>query len=258
MTAVAEPALSETEREPVVLSWSGGKDSSLALGALRDDPRVEVVALLTSVTARYDRISIHGVRHDLLLQQAEALALPLVEVALQPECTNADYEAAFHWAAMALRARFPRLRRIAFGDLYLQDVRAYRERLLSAAGLEGHFPLWGHGTAALARRFIALGYRAHLVCVDSTRLAPTFAGRVFDDALLAELPETVDPCGEGGEFHTFVSDGPIFRTAVPVTTGEIVLRDGRFVYCDLLPAEPAASSADAAGTVAAASPIVAR
>jgi uncharacterized protein (TIGR00290 family) len=221
-------------RELIVLSWSGGKDSSLALAALQADPTVEVVALLTSITRGYERISIHGVRRTLLEAQARALALPLFEVVLQPACSNADYEAAFRTAAHEIRARFPTLTRMAFGDLFLSDVRAYRETLLASVGLTAHFPLWALDTRALAERFVALGYRARLVCVDTTQLAPSFAGRQFDASLLADLPASVDPCGERGEFHTFVSDGPIFAAPVAYVPGEVIMREERFAYCDLL------------------------
>ena len=226
-------------REPVALSWSGGKDSSLALAALRADARVEVVALLTSVTRGYDRVSIHGVRRALLETQARAVGVPLREIPLEPECTNDAYEAAFRAAAEGLRAAHPALRRIAFGDLFLADVRAYRERLLASVGLAGLFPLWGLDTRAMAERFVADGYRARLVCVDTTQLAAEFAGRAFDAALLAELPPSVDPCGERGEFLTFVSDGPTFARPVPYAVGPVVLRDARFAFCDLLaPGDP--------------------
>lgn len=218
----------------MVLSWSGGKDSSLALAALRDDPRFEVVALLTSVTRGYDRVSIHGVRRSLLEAQAESAGLPLREIVLEPASSNEAYEAAFHAALARIRGELPAVRRIAFGDLYLADVRAYRERLLAAAGFEGLFPLWGRDTTSLAAEFIAAGFRADLVCVDTRQLGAAFAGRSFDAALLADLPAGVDPCGEGGEFHTFVSAGPVFREPVLVRHGEVVLRDGRFAYCDLL------------------------
>jgi uncharacterized protein (TIGR00290 family) len=221
-------------REGVAVSWSGGKDSGLALAALRADPRVEVVALLTSVTRGYERVSIHGVRRALLEAQARALGVALHEVALEPACSNQAYEAAFRLGVEGLRAAHPALRRIAFGDLFLEDVRAYRERLLASLGMEPLFPLWGLDTRALAERFVADGYRARLVCVDTTQLAAEFAGRAFDAALLAELPASVDPCGERGEFHTFVSDGPMFDRPVPYVTGPVVLRDARFAYCDLL------------------------
>ena len=222
------------EREPVVLSWSGGKDSALAHQALVQSARFEVVGLLTSVTRGYDRISVHGVRRSLLHAQASALDLPLVEIELDKVCTNDAYETAFHTALNEIRTQSPRVRHIAFGDLFLEDVRAYRERLLSGTGFDPVFPLWGLDTAQLARRFIADGFRARLVCVDTTQLEGEFAGRAFDNALLEDFPTTVDPCGERGEFHTFVSDGPGFREAVKCVTGERVLREVRFMYCDLV------------------------
>ena len=221
--------------EPIVLSWSGGKDSSLALAALRDDPRYDVVALLTSITREYERISIHGVRRSLLEAQARAIGLPLLELSLQPKSSNDAYEEAFRDAVAHLRTRFPAVRRIAFGDLFLEDVRAYRESLVGSTGLEPVFPLWGRDTRALAREFVDAGYVAHLVCVDTTQLSAGYSGRRYDAALLAELPPSVDPCGERGEFHTFVSAGPILGEPVAVERGEIVLRDERFAYCDLVP-----------------------
>ncbi len=232
--------------EPIVLSWSGGKDSSLALAALRQDPSVRVVALLTSITRGYDRISIHGVRRALLEEQARAIGLPLYEVTLDPASSNDAYETAFRAAVERLRADYPALRRIAFGDLFLEDVRAYRERLLASVGLEGLFPLWGRSTAPLAAEFVSLGFRAHLVCVDTEQLGAEFAGLPFDTALLDTLPVTVDRCGERGEFHTFVFDGPIFSRPVALARGEVVLREARFAYCDLLPvASPDYSALDA-------------
>jgi uncharacterized protein (TIGR00290 family) len=220
-------------RKPVVLSWSGGKDSALALDALSRDPEVEVVGLLTSVTRSYDRISVHGVRRAMLEAQVERLGLPLFEISLDPGCTNDAYEAAFHAALGGIRRELPEVRRIAFGDLFLEDVREYRERLLAGSGFEPMFPIWGLDTAALARRFIADGFSARLVCVDTTQLDAGFAGRLFDEELLADLPVTADPCGERGEFHTFVSDGPQFSTPIPYRVGETVLRDERFMFCDI-------------------------
>ncbi|WP_309672868.1 hypothetical protein [Gemmatimonas sp.] len=220
--------------ESIVLSWSGGKDSSLALQMLRADPTVEVVALLTSVTAAYERVSIHGVRRVLLEAQAASLGLPLVEIRLQPACSNADYEAAFQQGLATIRERFPAATEIAFGDLFLQDVRAYREQALVGSGFTPRFPLWGTPTAALAERFVGDGFVAHLVCVDTQQLDASFAGRRYDDALLADLPPAVDPCGERGEFHTFVSDGPIFAQPIACDVGPVVLRDERFAFCDLL------------------------
>ena len=224
------------ERTQVILSWSGGKDSSLALAALRSDPRVEVVALQTSVTRGYDRISIHGVRRALLEAQAAAARLPLLEVALEPACSNEAYEAAFHAGLAAARERFPRCETIAFGDLFLEEVRAYRERLLAPTGVRPLFPLWGEDTTALAAAFVARRFEARLVCVDTTQLGAEFTGRPFDARLLHDLPSTVDPCGERGEFHTFVWRAPVFAHDVPIETGEVVLREERFAYCDLLPA----------------------
>jgi uncharacterized protein (TIGR00290 family) len=228
-------------RIPVVLSWSGGKDSSLALAALRASDEFEPVALLTSVTREYDRISIHGVRRELLLAQAESLGLPLFEIGLQPGGSNDEYEHAFAAGVRELQRALPGVRHMAFGDLYLEDVRAYRERLIESLGMTGVLPLWGADTRVLAERFVREGYGAHLVCVDTTQLDATFCGRAFDPALLAALPPSVDPCGENGEFHTFVSSGPIFATPVELEIGEIVLRDARFAYCDLLPARPVAA-----------------
>jgi len=222
-------------REAVVLSWSGGKDSSLALAALRADPRYDVVALLTSVTRGYDRVSIHGVRRELLDAQVAAVGLPLVQIELDPASSNSAYEAAFEEALDRLRIQFPTTKTIAYGDLFLADVREYRERVLSRTGFTPLFPIWGRDTRELAQVFIDAGFVAHLVCVDTEQLAAQFAGRQFDRALLAALPSTVDPCGERGEFHTFVSAGPIFERPIAVVTGDVVLRDGRFAFCDLLP-----------------------
>lgn len=220
-------------RKPVVLSWSGGKDSALALDALSRDPAVIVVGLLTSVTRSYDRISVHGVRRSMLEAQVERLGLPLFEISLSPNCTNDAYEAAFHAALHEIKWDFPHVTHIAFGDLFLEDVRAYRERLLAGSGFEPLFPIWGLDTASLARRFIADGFSARLVCVDTTQLDAGFAGRLFDEQLLADLPVTADPCGERGEFHTFVSDGPPFSAPIPYRVGETVLRDDRFMFCDI-------------------------
>ena len=228
-------------RAPIVLSWSGGKDSSLALAALRADPAYEVVGLLTSLTRDYDRISIHGVRRALLLEQAAALELPLFEVTLEPQSSNAAYEAAFSEGVSRVRESIPGLVHVAYGDLFLEDVRAYRERLSATVGVVPVFPIWGKPTAPLAREFIRSGYKAHLVCVDTQQLDASFAGRTFDDSLLKELPTSVDACGEGGEFHTFVSDGPIFSRPLDVRLGEIVIRENRFAYADLLPSDAAAA-----------------
>jgi uncharacterized protein (TIGR00290 family) len=228
----------------VVLAWSGGKDSTLALARLRADRRYRVVGLLTTIASEYDRISIHGVRRAVLEAQTAALGLPLIEVSINVGASNADYEAAFGLALRTAQECRPGLRHVAFGDLFLTDVRAYREGLLASLGWTGVFPLWGEDTAGLARQFIHAGYRAVLTCVDTTQLGPEFAGREFDASLLADLPETVDPCGERGEFHTCVYAGPLFARPLPLVTGDRVRRDGRFEYCDVLLA-PAADRAPA-------------
>jgi uncharacterized protein (TIGR00290 family) len=220
--------------DPVIVSWSGGKDSALMLAGLRDDPRVEPIALLTAVTSGYDRISIHGVRRDLLAAQARAVRLPLHEMWLPPASSNAAYEATLAASLAELRERYPGARHVAYGDLFLEDVRRYREERLAALGWEGVFPLWGQPTGALARSFVDRGYEARLVCVDTTMLAATFAGRQYDARLLGDLAEDVDPCGERGEFHTFVSYGPGFGERVEYEVGEVVMREGRFAYCDLV------------------------
>ncbi len=226
--------MTTTRPRQTILSWSGGKDSALALATLRADPAVEVVALLTSVTAGYDRVSIHGVRRALLDAQARSVGLPLHEIRLEPQSSNAAYDAAVEHSLAELGARFPDARTIAYGDLFLEDVRRYREDRIGRLGFAVEFPIWGQPTEALARRFIADGFEARLVCVDTTQLEARFAGRAYDRTLLAELPQTVDPCGERGEFHTFVSSGPIFAEPVRYAVGETVLRDERFAYTDLV------------------------
>jgi uncharacterized protein (TIGR00290 family) len=220
---------------PVLLAWSGGKDSSLALARLQADPAYRVCALVTAVTSGYDRISIHGVRRELLELQAAAIGLPLIVAPLSPAAPNAAYEEAWARALAEGSERFDGAKHVAYGDLFLEDVRAYREAQLRTLGYTPLYPIWGENTAALARAFIDDGFRAVLTCVDTTQLDAKFAGREFDETLLSELPESVDPCGERGEFHTFVWDGPHMRNAVPVVAGERVLRDERFQYCDFLP-----------------------
>jgi len=227
--------------EPILLSWSGGKDSALALAALREDPAVGVVALLTTLTRGLHRVAVHGVRAELLRAQAASIGLPLVEVEIPPHCRDEEYDAALRTALDGIRGRHPALRRVAFGDLLLEDIRAYREERLAAAGMEAVFPIWGTDTSALARSFVDRGFRARLVCVDTSQLDGGFAGEPLDHHLIRRLPESVDPCGENGEFHTFVWDGPIFRRPVKHRVGERTLDGERFVRCDLLPgteAEP--------------------
>jgi uncharacterized protein (TIGR00290 family) len=216
------------------LSWSGGKDSALALHALRSGAGPAPRALITTVTADHGRISMHGVRRELLARQACAAGLPLVEVEIPAACSNDVYEQRMGQALA--QAPLAETRSIAFGDLFLADIRAYREERLSRAGKDAIFPLWGKNTSALAREFITAGFQAVLVCVDPRRLDPSFAGRRFDAELLADLPPDVDPCGENGEFHTFVHAGPIFSAPIPCCLGETVPREG-FVFCDVLPAD---------------------
>ena len=203
----------------------------------------EITGLLTTVTAGYDRVSIHGVRRALLHAQAAALGVPVHEVTLQPESSNEAYDAALAQALGAMRERQPAVRRVAFGDIFLQDVRQYREERIAALGFDGIFPLWGEPTDALAREVVECGIRARLVCVDTHALSAAFAGRAYDAALLAELPAGIDPCGERGEFHTFVCDGPGFRAPVPYDVGEVVMRGDRFAYCDLVPVDSATGAA---------------
>jgi uncharacterized protein (TIGR00290 family) len=219
---------------PVLMAWSGGKDSALALHSLLADPRWRVVGLLTTVTADYERISIHGVRRAILHAQAAAFGLPLFEATIPAQASNEVYEASFAQALQQARAITPELDTIAFGDLFLADVRAYRESLLARLGWRGVFPLWDEDTTALAKRFVAEGHRAILCCVDTTQLDGAYCGREFDAALQAELPASCDPCGERGEFHTCVYAGPLWRAPLSLTRGERVLRDGRFQYVDLL------------------------
>ena len=221
-----------------LLSWSSGKDAAWALHALRSAGEVEVVGLLTTLNAEFDRVAMHAVRRALLLAQARSVDLPLVAVPLPWPCSNAQYEAAMAKALAEAKATLG-VTHVASGDLFLEDVRAYREAQLEAAGLSLLCPLWGRSTDALAREMVEGGLRARLTCVDPQRLPASFAGRTFDAELLADLPGGVDPCGESGEFHTFAWDGPMFRQPVPVTPGEIVERDG-FVFADLLPGEKGA------------------
>ena len=198
---------------------------------LRQQGDVDVVGLLTTVNQTFDRVAMHAVRRELLAAQAAAVGLPLRTVEIPYPCSNAEYEAAM--AAAMERARGDGITAVAFGDLFLEDVRRYREDRMRGTGLTPLFPIWGIPTDALARRMVAAGLRARLTCVDPKALPARFAGRDFDDALLADLPAGIDPCGERGEFHSFAYDGPMFERAVPIRTGEVVERDG-FVFADLL------------------------
>jgi uncharacterized protein (TIGR00290 family) len=219
---------------PVLLAWSGGKDSALTLSLLRADPGVRLIGLITTVTPAYDRISIHGVRRSILQAQAARLALPVFEAALAPGSSNEAYESAWAGALQRAREALGPVEHLAYGDLFLEDVRRFREAQAARLAYAPLFPLWGRDTSRLASEFVSAGYEAYLTCVDTTQLAPELAGRRFDAALLAALPPSADPCGERGEFHTCVVGGPLFSARIPVTVGERVRRDGRFEYCDLL------------------------
>ena len=220
-----------TQSDKIVLSWSGGKDSAMALATLRQYD-TSVHALLTTVTDPQRRISMHGVREDLLEAQAQAAGLPLRVVRIPESCTNETYEDLFQHETDALKQ--DGVARYAFGDLFLQDIRDYRERQLGRSDLRAVFPLWGLDTKQLAENFVRQGFRAIVVTVDQKQLDPSFVGRDYDLDFLADLPPGVDPCGERGEFHTFVHAGPIFRTPIPVRRGEVVERGG-FHFQDLMP-----------------------
>jgi uncharacterized protein (TIGR00290 family) len=222
-------------KTPIVLSWSGGKDAAWTLHALRQRDDVDVVALLTTVTEGYERIAMQGIRVALLHAQARATGLPVVEARMPQRADNATYESVF--ADGLARARAAHCASdIAFGDLFLADIKAYRDALCARLGWTPHYPLFGSDTAQLARAMLAGGLDARLCCVDTTQLDARFAGRAFDAALLDELPAQVDPCGERGEFHTLVVDGPMFAAPLDVVRGDTVLRDGRFAYTDYAPA----------------------
>lgn len=219
------------------MSWSTGKDSAWALHRVRQRGEVEVVALLTTLNAQFRRVAMHGVREELLERQARALELPLIKVPLPWPCPNETYERLM--AEAMSRARSEGVTSMIFADLFLEDIRRYREEKLQGTGIRPLFPVWGVETARLAREMITAGLEAVLTTVDPRKLPAQFAGRKFDRRLLEELPAGADPCGENGEFHTFVSAGPMFAEPVPVKAGEVVTRDG-FVFADLLPADPAA------------------
>lgn len=219
-------------RLPVLLAWSGGKDAAWTLHVLRQRDDVEVVGLLTTITREYDRVSMQGIRRSVLHAQAGATGLPLIEAVIPAACGNDDYERAMADALADAARRWPTLRTVAFGDLFLEDIRTYRVRHLAGIGWEAMTPLFGADTAALAKEMIEGGLTAHLCCVDTRQLDARFAGRAFDGTLLRALPPTVDPCGENGEFHTCVSAGPMFATPLTLTQGDTELRDGRFAYTD--------------------------
>ncbi|HET9836071.1 MAG TPA: ATP-binding protein [Rhodanobacteraceae bacterium] len=219
---------------PILIAWSGGKDCLMALQRLRANPEWSVVGLLTTITRQFDRVAMHGIRRDVLHAQARALGLPLIESQLEWPSSNEAYEAAFADALHRASEITPGLQHVAFGDLFLEDVRQWREALLARHGWRGVYPLWGAGTRELSREFVTQGHRAVLTCVDTTQLDGTFSGRDYDTALLADLPDSVDPCGEHGEFHTLSHGGPLFAHDLGLQRGESVLRDERFQYTDFL------------------------
>jgi uncharacterized protein (TIGR00290 family) len=214
----------------VAVSWSSGKDSAWSLHLLRQNPSVEIVALFTTLNEQFDRVAMHAVRRELLELQAESVDLPLWTIPLPWPCSNDQYESKMTSFCTLAVARGVEM--MAFGDLFLADIRAYREKQLAGTGIDPIFPVWQIPTANLARTMIASGLRAKITCVDPRVLPAEFAGRDFDSQFLADLPPNIDPCGENGEFHSFVYDGPGFRQPIPITVGEIVERDG-FVFADL-------------------------
>lgn len=220
------------------LAWSSGKDSAWSLHTVRQSGDFKVTALLTTVNLTFARVAMHAVREELLEMQAAAVGLPLVKVPIPSPCSNEIYERAMSDATA--RARAEGVRHMIFGDLFLEDIRAYREKNLSSCGMAAVFPLWLKDTRALAAEMLAAGLSAYLTCVDPRKLDRSFAGRRYDASLLGEFPESVDPCGENGEFHTVAVAGPMFRQAIPVSPGEIVERDG-FVFADFMPLMRAAS-----------------
>lgn len=219
--------------EKVLFTWSGGKDSALALYELLKSRSYEIVALLTTVTEDYDRISMHGVRRALLEQQARSLGLPLKIVYIPKNSSNEDYEAKLR--EKLLQYKGDGVNSVVFGDIFLEDVRKYREDNLARVGMKPLFPIWKRDTAELAHTFIDLGFKAIITCVDSNSLDKRFVGRTFDERFLSEIPSNVDPCGENGEFHSFVYDSPIFKKRIRFRKGRVVLRDNRFYFCDLVP-----------------------
>lgn len=223
-----------TAQKQVLLAWSGGKDAAWALRALQQQGAFHVVGLLTTFTEGHQRASMQGVRREVIRAQADAAGLPLLETWIPQQCDNATYEAAFANGLAEAAQRWPALSTIAFGDLLLADVRAWREALCKRLGWRALFPLFSADTAQVARDMIAGGLRTRLCCVDTQQLDAGFAGRAFDEALLAGLPQGIDPCGENGEFHTCVSAGPMFNRPLALEQGETVLRDGRFAYTDFL------------------------
>jgi uncharacterized protein (TIGR00290 family) len=218
-------------RDKILFSWSGGKDSALALHSILHNKEFEVAALLTTVTADYDRICMHGVRRELLEKQAESIGLPLEKIPISKKSSTEEYEDKMK--TVLLRCKNEGVTAVAFGDIFLEDLKRYREENLAKIGLKGIFPLWKQKSYILAKKFIGSGFKAIITCVDSRQLDGKFCGREFDEALIADLPNNVDCCGENGEFHSFVYAGPLFKKEIFFTKGEIILRDEQFYFCDL-------------------------
>ncbi|MGB7568661.1 MAG: diphthine--ammonia ligase [Chitinivibrionales bacterium] len=219
--------------EKILFSWSGGKDSALALHSLINNKNFDILALLTTVTADFGRISMHGVRQELLVQQAESIGLPLEKVVISKNSSNEEYEEKLK--AALLRYKNEGAGSVAFGDIFLEDLKKHREENLAKIGMKGMFPLWKQSSYVLAKRFIDLKFKAIVTCVDGNQLDGKFCGRMFDESFLSDLPKNVDCCGENGEFHSFVFGGPIFKKNILFSAGEIVKRDDRFYFCDLGP-----------------------
>lgn len=219
-------------KKKTLFAWSGGKDCALALYEIQRTRNFEISALLSTMTKDYDRISMHGVRRDLLEQQVASLGFPLEKIPISRNASNNEYESEMR--AILERYQADGVSAVVFGDIFLEDVRKQREQNLSMINMKGLFPLWRRGTSELAETFIELGFKAIITCVDSKALPKTFVGRTFDKQFLSELPSKVDPCGENGEFHSFVYEGPIFQENILYTVGEVVMKDNRFYYCDLI------------------------
>lgn len=217
----------------IVFSWSGGKDSALALYKILKTESYNIVSLITTVTEEYDRISIHGVRNDLLEKQAQSLKLHLHKIIIPKNCSNNIYERNLTETLSIYKNKG--ITEVAFGDIFLEDVKEYRDELLKKIGMKGIYPIWQNNSKELAKVFIESGFRAITTCIDSQQIHKNFAGKEYNQDFLDDLPDTADPCGENGEFHTFVYNGPIFNVKVNFIIGDIVLRDNRFFYCDLIP-----------------------
>jgi len=220
-------------KKDAIFSWSSGKDSTLTLYKVLNSKELNIVSLITTVTDRYNRVSMHGLRVELLQKQADSLGLPLCLVRIPKDCTNRTYEKRFEECVK--RYREENIDTIIFGDIFLENIRKYREERMSAINMHPVFPIWKEDSLALGQSFIDLGFKAKIICIDSEVLEKKYAGMDYDYDFLSSLPENIDPCGENGEFHTFTYDGPLFRSRIEINTGKVVLRDGRFYYCDILP-----------------------